>query len=317
MTRFRRALTAGVIAVLTSTLAACGSSTGSDGTIRVAVGVDPSYAPLYLAEEAGLFDEAGVDVELILTEGGPAPTEAVAAGTAQISANADSTVLPLLAQRPSLRALAVYQESSSYLKVVLAPDVAAPQDIKRMVTIPGLGLLATVRYLEASGVPRESVELVTSAPPEFPSLLGTGQVDGYILFDPWVTRGVDQGGRVAGTIGDFGVRYAQWLLADEQWLAANEDTAAKVVGAVARAAEMIAADPASGAEATQAQARVPAEQAAAVLPEITFGVRDFTEADMGFARDMVGFFRAEGLLEQEPDLDTAIMRGWLPAHVAR
>ena len=40
-------------------------------TVRVALGVDASYAPFYLAKERGMFAKAGVNVELMRTEGGP------------------------------------------------------------------------------------------------------------------------------------------------------------------------------------------------------------------------------------------------------
>jgi len=43
----------------------------------------------------------------------------VVAGVAQLAGNSDATIIPLMVKSPDLRAIAVFQESSKYLKVVL------------------------------------------------------------------------------------------------------------------------------------------------------------------------------------------------------
>nr|WP_245694949.1 hypothetical protein [Streptomyces antibioticus] len=49
-----------------------GSAGGASPTVRIALGVDAAYAPLYLAAENGMFEKAGLDVQLTKVEGGPA-----------------------------------------------------------------------------------------------------------------------------------------------------------------------------------------------------------------------------------------------------
>src|SRR5439155_737291 len=68
--RARAAVVAGAALVLAasctsgSTDAGAADAGAKGPVIRIAVGVDPSYAPLYLAVERGMFAKAGVNVQL-------------------------------------------------------------------------------------------------------------------------------------------------------------------------------------------------------------------------------------------------------------
>ncbi|MFF7467712.1 ABC transporter substrate-binding protein [Streptomyces sp. NPDC008092] len=279
-------------------------------TVRVALGVDASYAPFYLAEERGLFRKAGVDVELVKTEGGPAASQAVTAGTAQIAANADSTALPLMVNDPGLRALGVFQSSDRYLKVVLRDGITKPGQIRTMASIGGLGLYATHQYLLHNGIDPNSVKILQSSAPEMPGMLERGSIDGYVLYEPWAAKGAASGGHVTARIGDFGVRYVQWLLADQSWLKDNEDTAGKVFKAVAQADELVTSDPAAAAEATNKQVKLPVADTEKVLPEITFSARGLDGADVTSSQKIVDFLLDQKLVKKSPDLGTTLLKGW-------
>ncbi|MER6954283.1 ABC transporter substrate-binding protein [Streptomyces sp. NPDC000618] len=316
------ALIAACAALLLASACTAGStdsaSVGSAGrpTVRVALGVDASYAPFYLAEERGLFDKAGVNVQLVQTEGGPAAAQAVTAGTAQISANADSTALPLMVTSPGLRALGVFQTSDRYLKVVLRTGITKPEQIKTMASIQGLGLYATHTYLRHNGIDPKSVKILQSSPPEIPGMLKRGLIDGYILFEPWAAKGAADGGHIAGRIGDFGVRYAQWLLADQNWLKDNEDVAGKIFQVVAEADKLVGEDPAAAAKAASQQAKLPVAQTTQVLPEISFAARGIDDSDIASSQKIVDFLLSQKLIKKSPDLGTTLLKGWYEQHAA-
>ncbi|MFI1032488.1 ABC transporter substrate-binding protein [Streptomyces sp. NPDC020951] len=316
------ALIAACAALLLASACTAGStdsaSVGSAGrpTVRVALGVDASYAPFYLAEERGLFDKAGVNVQLVQTEGGPAAAQAVTAGTAQISANADSTALPLMVTSPGLRALGVFQTSDRYLKVVLRNGITKPEQIRTMASIQGLGLYATHTYLRHNGIDPKSVKILQSSPPEIPGMLKRGLIDGYILFEPWAAKGAADGGHIAGRIGDFGVRYAQWLLADQNWLKDNEDVAGKIFQVVAEADKLVGEDPAAAAKAASQQAKLPVAQTTQVLPEISFAARGIDDSDIASSQKIVDFLLSQKLIKKSPDLGTTLLKGWYEQHAA-
>ncbi|EFL28379.1 PE-PGRS family protein [Streptomyces himastatinicus ATCC 53653] len=279
-------------------------------TVRVALGVDASYAPFYLAKERGMFAKAGVNVELMRTEGGPTAGQAVTAGTAQLAANADSTALSLMAGDPGLRALGVFQSSGRYLKVVMRDGITSPRQIKTMASIQGLGLYATHAYLRRHGIDPASVTIHQSSPPEMPGLLQRGSIDAYVLYEPWAAKGAESGGHIAGHSGDFGVTYVQWLLAEDRWLKNNQEVAAKVFKVLAEADRMVTRDPTAAAAATNQQVKLPTAQTRKVLPEITFRVRGLTGADVEQSARITGFLTGQKLIKKSPDLDRALMKGW-------
>ncbi|MFE6199209.1 ABC transporter substrate-binding protein [Streptomyces sp. NPDC057838] len=322
---FRLHRTAGrpAAALLTLLLAtACGAGTtdsagsagGTNPTVRIALGVDAAYAPLYLAAERGMFEKAGLDVRLTKVEGGPAAAQAVTAGTAQISVNADSTALPQMVSNPRLRALGVFQSSDRYLKVVLRKGITSPRHIKTMGSIQGIGLYATHEYLHHHGIDPDTVTIRQSSPQEIPTMLQRGDIDGYILFDPWVTKGVEAGGHIAGSIGDFGVTFRQWLLTDDTWLKDNEELAGKVFKVVAEADRLVTKDPHAAALAAHEQAQLPVAGTQKAIGEISFTPRALTLADVASSRKIVDFLIAQKLIKSAPDYDTVLLRGWYDRH---
>lgn len=277
--------------------------------VRISVGVDPSYAPIFLADTEGMFAAAGLNVQVIQTEGGAAGAQNVVAGTSELSGNADSTALTVMAGNPGLRALGVYEDSDRYFRVVLREGVA-PRGIKTMGVFPGIGLYFTDRYLRSLGLDPAAVALVTTSPPEQPALLARGDIDGFISFDPWVARAVASGGQIAGTTGDFGARYSQWLLASESWLSGHEELAGRVFRVIAEAAAVVASDPDRAAQAVASALRMNPADVRAQVTQIDFRGRDFTAADLEQARELIDFFGAQGKLAGPVDPEQVLLSGW-------
>lgn len=283
----------------------------SQDVIRVSVGIDGAYAPMFLAAEEGLFEEAGVNVELVQFAQGGEGVDAMIAGEIQIAGTGEATAMSK-STRGDLAALAVYQESGEYIKLVGGEGVSDVEDITRMGIVPGsLSEYGASRALAENGVDESSVELIQAGPPELPALLQTGEIDGFVLWEPWPTRAEEQGGQVLATSGDFGYVYNQWLVADPAWLEENEAEARAVVAAIAEACEMIGSDPEAAVEATLAQTDVPEETVQLAVDQIDFAVRDFTDEDLETYEDISAFLVERGIVETEPDLDGLLRRGFV------
>lgn len=283
----------------------------SQDVIRVSVGIDGAYAPMFLAAEEGLFEEAGVNVELVQFAQGGEGVDALIAGEIQMAGTGEATAISK-STRGDLAALAVYQESGEYIKLVGGEGIDSVEDIQTMGVVPGsLSEYGASRALAESGIDESSVELIQSGPPELPALLQNGDIDGFVLWEPWPTRAEEQGGQVLATSGDFGYVYNQWLVADPAWMESHEPEARAVVEAIAQASEMIASDPEAAVAATLAQTDVPEETVQLAVDEIDFGVRDFTDEDLETYEDVTAFLVERGIVESEPDLDALLRRGFV------
>jgi NitT/TauT family transport system substrate-binding protein len=299
-------------------VAACSpgaQSAGMKPVVRLATGVDPSFTPVYVAAEKGLFDKHGVTVEYVKTEGGPAMAQAVIAGEAQMATQSDATTVTLMASNSGLRALSVFEQSSTYIKVVLGKGVT---DIKKMGVVPGLMALATDRYLMSENITPDTVEHVAATPPDIPTMLERGDIDAAVIFEPWASRAAEQaGGKVVGDIGDFGLSYAQWLVTDEKWLSQNSEAAAGVVAAIEEAGQYATKNPDEAAQITEKAIKIPQDQALTITRELEFVTRDFTDADLKQARDAGTFFVDQGAIKKAPDLGTQVLQGWYTEHVKK
>jgi NitT/TauT family transport system substrate-binding protein len=311
-------LAAGAAAVA-MILTACGSDSGSgsgDGAVvRLATGVDPSYAAVYVAQDQGFFEDQGVEVEVSNLEGGPAMAQAIIAGQADMGTQSDATSVGQMGSDPNLTALLDFQHSGTYIKVIWGPDVTAATDIEKVATLPGLMTFATARYLESEGIDLDSVELVTATPPDVPIMLKNGDVDATVIYEPWATRSLDEaGGEVVGTIGDFDVSYAQWLITDAEWLADNEETAAKVAAAFDQANEFMRENPEETYKIVEDAIKLPAAEVEQIMNELVLETRDIDASMVESAKTVAQFFVDSGDLKEMPDLDNQIKVDWWSAN---
>ncbi|MER5935822.1 ABC transporter substrate-binding protein [Streptomyces sp. NPDC001928] len=306
------------------TLSACGAGTtdssaaggnGSGATVRIAVGVDASFAPFFLADAEGLWAKYGVDVQLVQFAKGGDGVDALGAGQVQMAGNSDTTTIGVLQQSPSLRSLLVYEHSGDYLKVVLGPKIKSASQIKKMAVVPGLSELAATRFLESKGIDPKSVEFVTADPPEIPALAQKGDVDAFVLWEPWPAKGAELGEKILETTGDYGLSYAHWLLTSDPWLKDNTATAVKVAQALQEAAKETESDPGAAAKATEKAAKIPAAQTVNAIKEIDFGTRDFTAEDLNGYADTASFYLDTGKVKAKPDVSKAVLRGWFTEHM--
>lgn len=316
--RIRIAGAVAAASVAAVALAACGagsSAAGGGDTVRLATGVDPSYSAIYVAEDQGYFKDEGVDVKISKLEGGPAMAQAVIAGQADMGTQSDATTVTQMASDPNLTALMDFQHSDTYIKVVWGPKVKSVSDIKKIATLPGIMTLATVRYLESQKVDPKSVEQVTATPPDVPITLKRGDVDATVIYEPWATRAATEAnGKIVGTIGDFGVSYAQWLIADGKWLKGHEDAAAKVAAAIDKANKFMRDNPEKTQQIVEKAIKIPAEQTAQIMKDLVLETRDIDSGTLATEKKTAQFFVDNGTLKSMPDLDKQVKVDWWAKH---
>jgi NitT/TauT family transport system substrate-binding protein len=306
--RFTAALALSIAVAMSS---AAGAQTKEP--IKLAVGVDAAYVPIYLSKQAKLFEKHGVNVELVqFTQGGDA-LDAVAAGVAPMGGAAEPTTL-IRAARTDIKVLGIYGQSASYIKMVVKAGITDPKQLKKVGIVPGsVSEFSTEQMLTKYGIDPKSVEMVKAGPPEFPALLARGDVDGYFLWEPWPTNGIKQGGKILLTSGDVGYSYNMWLSANGGWLAGHQAEAKSVLAALAEACAIVRADPAKGAAAVQAEAKIPAAIALETLKEVQCIVRDFTPADRATYDKIADFLASKKITPSKVDLGKVLMQGFYAA----
>ncbi len=286
-------------------------SGSSQEPIRLGVGVDPAFSPIYYAVQNKLFEEAGLNVEMLQMAQSADAMDAVIAGQNQLAGGSESTVITRAAHG-DVRALAVFGESGKFIKLVGRKGIDDPTDIRKLGVVRGSASeFVSGKMLEKYGMAQDDVEWIYGAPPEFPALLARGDIDAYFLWEPWPARGLDLGGSVLLHSEDAGYSYNMIIAADGAWMDANLDAAKTIVRVLDQACAAIREDPNRAAQATHAMVRIPAEQARELLTDVDCYVRDFSDGDMATYNEIADFQFDRKSVPVRADIERVMQRGFV------
>ncbi len=279
--------------------------------IRFGVGLDPAFSPVYYAAQNKMFEQAGLNVELLLLAQAADALDAVIAGQNQLGGGSESTVITRAA-RGDVRAFAIFGESAKFIKLAARKGITKPEEIKKFGVVPGsAGEFVSGKLLAKYGIAPDSITWVKGAPPEFPALLARGDVDAYFLWEPWPTRALSVGGTILMESGDVGYSYNMLVASSGAWLRENQAEARALAKVLGEACAQIRADPEKAAVATQAATKIPLEQARTLLKDVTCSVRDFTPEDMATYNEIADFQFKGGLVPKRADVTATMQTGYV------
>ncbi len=272
------------------------SATPIDGTatpLTVGLGYIPSvqFAQFYLAEEAGYYDDAGLDVTF-QNKIDPELITLLAQGSIDIGMADGTSLIPAVSQGiPVVYGATIYARDPNVVFSLADSGIETVADLEgRSIGVPGRygsSWVALQALLQTAGLGPDDVDIVIY--PDFGQSVAVaqGQVDaatGFVTNEPVQLR--LQGLKVNELrVDDFARLPGPGLVTGRETLAAKSDALRAFTAATVRAMEAIAANPQSGLDATFA--RVPElasepETQLAIL-EATIGVwgSDYT-AEHGF-----------------------------------
>jgi ABC-type nitrate/sulfonate/bicarbonate transport system substrate-binding protein len=236
---------AGLAAAAALAIAAAGAATAwAESTkVRVAMLVADSMLPAMVAVEKGYFKDAGLDVELIPVQGGPAVVAAVASGEAEVGYAA---VVPPINGRlngvPVKLFLVLSHETNEARGIYLAAsgksgitDLAGTKGRKISFNANGgLCELAWRDHLAAAGVRIEETEVVVLPFPQQEAALEQGNIDAVCTINPFYASmkgnaNIALKDIAAGMLADLSTPLiSDGMFAKEDWLAANNEAAVKI-----------------------------------------------------------------------------------------
>lgn len=177
-------MTRTILIAIALSLAAIGPSHAQERlTVLLEWFVNPDHAPLVVAQELGLFEEAGLDVKLLPPSDPSIVPRAVASGQADIGIHYQPNLyLDHAAGVPLIRIGTLVETPLNTLTVLADGPIGTIADLegKRIgYSVSGFQDAMLGRMLESAGVAPDSVELINANFSLSPSLIG-GQVDATI-----------------------------------------------------------------------------------------------------------------------------------------
>jgi len=209
---------------------------------------DLHHLPLWVALDTSLFREEGVAVTIAgVFRSGPEIMRAFGAGELDAAYVGEAPVTLAVARGAAdLRVLAQANTEGSAL--VAGPGWAAGGRRERVVAIPGNGSVQDLllrKALAQNGLAAGPVRAIVLSPPDMLTALGSGQIDGFVAWEPYPSRAVALGqGRVLRASADIWAAHPCCVLAaDARFLAARAPEARALLRAHERAIAFIAARP--------------------------------------------------------------------------
>lgn len=278
---------------------------GATPQITIFSGIGHGFAPVFVADRNGYFKDEGLDVRVVTFTSGSAALEAFRAGRAQFVATGD---LPALRtwEIGAAVGLAPLETDDERMVIVADRAISTPGDFKGRKVATRLGSTGDYllrKYLQHNGLRFTDVTVVNLAPPDMVLALARGDVDAFVIWQPygWQAEEVTGGKARVLTTGKGLIREYLVLSGSPEFVRANRETTAKVLKALHRAAEWLESTPLEEtAKLVADYTKSDLKLTAALLKVLDFSVAATPE----FRREMESlaeFGRAQGALEKPID----------------
>lgn len=188
-------------ALLSALILSCGgddSGGGSGGKpIKLGFSAWPGWFPWQVAQEAGIFKQAGVNVELVWFEGYTDSINALTAGKLDANSQTLNDTLTAVAAGADERIVLVNDNSTGNDQIIADKSIQSPADLKGK----RVGVEAGVvdHYLLAlglrkAGLTMKDVEIVNLETGAAAASFAAGQLDAVAVFAPFTTQALKRSG---------------------------------------------------------------------------------------------------------------------------
>lgn len=211
------------------------------------IGIQPSavFIPLYIAREKGWIEEALASSQVKVTyhdfESGPPMNEGLAAGVLDIVVTGDVPAVSAIAAGQKVEIVGFPGNGPDAYAMLARKDnafVNSGADLKgkKVATVVGsTGHNLTKKILEKYGLTFDDIDFINIGAGEVGIVLSTGQVDAAVIWEPNVTRLVDNGtAKIIENGSGVGLRGSNAFLARSQYVKDNSDVISVVLEQYAR-----------------------------------------------------------------------------------
>lgn len=315
-----------------STEAAGGETpVGSGETVKLGFSAWPGWFPWQVAEEAGIFDDVGIDVELTYFEGYIDSLNALAAG--QIDANSQTlndTLTSVSAGSDQVIVL-VNDNSTGNDQIIVTADINTIADLAGKTIAVEVGVVdhfLLLQGLESVGLTEADVTIQPLLTDAAAAAFAAGQVDAVGAFAPFTTQALTrEGSKVLFDSSDFPGSIPDHLVVSRAMVDDRPGDVALLIEAWFKTLEYIDANPVEARAIMATRAGVTPEEYASY----DAGTTIFTlEENIGAfesgsdyssllyaAEQIAAFLVSSGLAEEAPDTTGVFDSSFVEDYAAR
>ncbi len=318
------------LAMGAAALTGCGSGTGGDSsptgtsgdssvtagytatTLNIAIQPSASFIPLYVARELGFMEEAfkaiGVTVNWNDFESGPPMNESLAAGASDVGVLGDVPAVSAIAAGQNNEIIAIASLAGASYGVVVPADSnnTSASDLKGKVIATTIGSTSHEHidfWLAQEGIDvNNDVRIVNISTGDAASVLTSGEADAVALWEPNITRLVDDGVAKEITDGtDCGLQGVNPIVARADYAEENPEIIEIFLEQYARAIKETASLDDETLRKVADDLSITADQVTKILPKYDFALR-ISDADAVELQKTIQFLVKIGSINEEYDV---------------
>lgn len=263
-----------------------------------------------IAVQRGLFAAEGLTVQAQRFASGPACSETLYTGAADVGTMGDTTAVIAAARNAPVRVVASHGGGEHRHRIIVArtSDITSVRGLteKRVAVKKGTstygGLLA---YLKAHGVDPGRISIIDMRPADMPEALAAGSVDALVASEPTPSLAETKGGRQLATLGGLGNTYPILLVMRREFCESRPDDAVRFLRAMARAVAFIREQPESARNLLGQATGLPVDVAAKAMGHHAYGLT--LGPDVTFSLESTAeLLVSQGVIDAAPDLSRAL-----------
>lgn len=224
-------------------------SVASAQDLIVGTGVDPTFSPLFVAQEAGLFSKHGVNVRIQAFSSGSAAVDPIITGEVNVAMTGPARPLLVHARAPKVVMVAQFVTQQGYTDLIGHKSIPNVQALRGRRVGYELGTTTEVFALDVLAQYNMTQRDITHRnvqPPEALAALQNKNLDAVFSFKPWSDRAIaampNDLHLIPGAEKFFSHLH---IFADKEWLERtprNMESMVKFLAAIREATGMIAAN---------------------------------------------------------------------------
>ncbi len=318
-------------------LSGCGQEGSTEGGKEkiVAYGeLDPQVSgQQIIAEEKGFFKEEGLEVENKLMNGPDENAPLVASGEAKVCFGSIYNNISVAANGVKVKVVAPLANAAGTQAVVAGKNtvITSPHDLegKKIGMTNGAGVLIAIRNMcAATGTDINKIQFVNLQASEQLASLDKGDIDAMAVWEPWIGKAVNQGGKelfngvksnLPGAEGDVHwIDFYMTVQVQDDFAKKNPETVKKLLRALHKATDYINEHPEESAKIIAKRINVDEETCMRIIRKNCYSMKfdqQFMEGTDNMAKFMLDMKNISAVPELNDYIDIAVMKDLYPAEV--
>lgn len=320
------ALVVGSLVVLTGCAASSDAEGGSELTpFTLGLNSWTGYGPWYIAQDQGYFEEAGIDLELLLYN----EADYVSlASTGQVDGMNHSINDWLVNVGDHGYELVLLEDVSLTADAMIGGEgIDSVEDLVGGQVAFGYGGVSALVYYDAlakNGIDPDDIETVNLEPADAGNAMIAGQVPAAVTYEPYVSTvlGADDANKIIYSAGETPGLISDGLFVDPEYAAENPEVIEGLTEAWGRSIAFIEENPDEAKDIIGEAIGIPADQREGMFDGLEFYTledsQEMLAADGEFLTETLPSIQAAmiaaGIIDSEVELtDTAVSTTWLDA----